>query len=205
MIGGALTAARAGAQALDTELVHHVLTIFRGRPVLWLRQLLADQRKSCTEGGQTSKFPKATGRRNSPCGVENMLEHCSDTAIQCGAGWQPAPHWILEPQVSSHLEIARAGYGVADYGESVIVDRACRGVVDPAASAPRVGERHRVGEVESFTDQLELELVFFEREGSIDALIDLEKTGTTQNVSACGSQDPVRRVGKGAAIVIRVT
>ncbi len=32
MIGDALVAARAGPQALDAELVHHVLTIFRGGP-----------------------------------------------------------------------------------------------------------------------------------------------------------------------------
>src|SRR5713101_1331960 len=110
-----------------------------------------------------------------------------------------------ESQVSSHLEIARAGLGVADYGESIIVDSARRGVANPAARAPRVGERHRVGQVESFTHQLELEFVLFEREGSIDALVELEKTGSAQDVSAGRSQGSVGRVGKCAAIVIRVT
>src|SRR5260370_536547 len=90
-----------------------------------------------------------------------------------------------EPLGSSYLEIARAGLGGADCGESIIVDSGRRGVVDPAARASRVGERHRVGQVESFTHQLELDLAFFEREGSIDALVDLEKAGTAQNVSAC--------------------
>src|SRR5205807_351536 len=96
-------------------------------------------------------------------------------------------------------------YGVADYRESIIVDGACGGVVDPAAGAARVGKGHCVGQVESFTHQLELDFAFFEREGPIHALVDLEKAWTAQNVSAGGSQNAIRRVRERVAIVIRVT
>lgn len=108
----------------------------------------------------------------------------------------------LESQVSAHLQIARAGLSVADYRESVEVDAAGGGVGHPAASTARVAERHGIGQVERLAHQLEPDPLFLEREDTGDASVHIEKTRTAQDVSAGGSQNAVRRIGKRAAIEI---
>jgi len=60
----------------------------------------------------------------------------------------------LEAEISSHLQILRAGYGTGDDTEAVVVDCAGRGVGHPAATAAGVGKRHRVGQAERLAHQL---------------------------------------------------
>src|ERR1019366_2184198 len=66
----------------------------------------------------------------------------------------------------------------------------------------RSGERRRIGQVEGLADELQFDLLF-DGEGAGNVLVDVEEARAAQNVSACGTEGPRRRVGEGCPAEIR--
>ena len=88
---------------------------------------------------------------------------------------------LLEAQVSADLQLARGGYRAADHAViAVTLDGAIGVQRGRCKGGVRSGERRRIGEIEGFADELELELSVFEAEGLGNVHVHVEEARAAQ-------------------------
>src|SRR5215471_17768033 len=108
----------------------------------------------------------------------------------------------LEAKVAAHLQITRGGGRSADNREAVVIGGAVRSR-NPAAASAGIAEGDGIGQIESLSHELELELSFLEHEVAGDALVEIEEAGPAQNVAAGGAKHAAWRIDERAAVVVR--
>src|ERR1019366_7547244 len=130
-----------------------------------------------------------------------MHQGPSDARPPVVLGWPGCP--ISETQTRADLQLARGGGGAGDHAVVPIALDGAVGVQRGCGKGGiRNGERRRIGQVEGFAAELELDPSFFEAEGAGNVLVHVEQARAAQEVSAGGPERPHGGVGEGGPVEI---